>query len=71
MNAETKETYSHLLQRLGQHVAALLLVDEDDDGRLEAAVQHLQQLLPARHTNNNGGDSVSQSPTRYRVALSP
>lgn len=40
-------TYSHLLQRLGQHIATLLLVDEDDDGRLEAVRQHLQQLLPA------------------------
>jgi hypothetical protein len=47
------------------------LVDEDDDGRLEAAVQHLQQLLPARHTNNNGGDSVSQSPTRYTESRCP
>ena len=41
-------TYPHLLQRLGQHVDTLLLVDEDDDGRLEAARQHLQQLLPAQ-----------------------
>lgn len=40
-------TYPHLLQGLGQHVAALLLVDEDDDGRLETMRQHLQQLLPA------------------------
>lgn len=40
-------TYPHLLQRLGQHIATLLLVDEDDDGRLEATGQNLQQLLPA------------------------
>lgn len=42
-------TYPHLLQRLSQHVATLLLVDEDDDGRLETMRQHLQQLLPAPH----------------------
>lgn len=40
-------TYAHLLQRLGQNVASFLLVDEDDDGGLEAVRQHLQQLLPA------------------------
>lgn len=45
----TTVTYAHLLQRLGQHVATLLLVDKDDDGRLEAVRQHLQQLLPAPH----------------------
>lgn len=39
--------YPHLLQRLGQHVATLLLVDEDDDGRLEAVRQNFQHLLPA------------------------
>lgn len=44
-----RETYAHLLQRLGQNVASFLLVDKDDDGRLEAVRQHLQQLLPAMH----------------------
>lgn len=41
-------TYPHLLQWLGQHVATLLLVDKDDNRRLEAVRQNLQQLLPAR-----------------------
>lgn len=47
-----RETYAHLLQRLGQDVASFLLVDKDDDGRLEAVRQHLQQLLPAMHKSN-------------------
>lgn len=40
-------THPHLLQRLGQHITALLLVDKDDDGRVEALLQNGQQLLPA------------------------
>lgn len=43
-------TYPHLLQWLGQHVATLLLVDKDDNRRLEAVRQNLQQLLPAKGT---------------------
>lgn len=39
-------SYPHLLQRLGQHIATLFLVDEDDNGRLETARQHFQKLLP-------------------------
>lgn len=52
-------THPHLLQRFGQHVTTLLLVDKDDDGRLEAVRQHLQQLLPAPHGIQN--QSVSHS----------
>lgn len=39
-------SYPHLLQRLGQHVATLLLVDEDDDRRLETTRKNLQKFLP-------------------------
>lgn len=38
-------SYPHLLQRLCQHIATLLLVDEDDDRRLEATRKNLQKLL--------------------------
>ena len=37
---------AHLLQALGQDVGTSLLVDEDDDGGLDAAVQDLDQLVP-------------------------
>lgn len=39
-------SYPHLLQRLCQHIATLLLVDEDDDRRLETTRKNLQKLLP-------------------------
>ena len=36
---------AHLLQTLGQDVGSLLLIDEDDDRRLDAAVQDFDQLV--------------------------
>ena len=32
------------VESLGQHVCALLLVDEDDDGRVDALLQHLIRI---------------------------
>lgn len=43
-----KSTYPHLLQGFGQHIATLLLVDKDDDGRIKALFQNSQQFLPAQ-----------------------
>ena len=40
------ETYAHLLEGLGQHIGSFLLIDEDDDWRVDAVVQDIQQLLP-------------------------
>lgn len=39
-------TYAHLLQTLCQDVDALLLVDEDEDRRIDALLQKLNELVP-------------------------
>ena len=44
---------TQLLERLGQRVGTLLLVDENDNRRLEAALQHLQQLVPVQSPTSN------------------
>lgn len=62
-------THPHLLQGLGQNIAALLLVDEDDDGRLEAVRQDLQQLLPAQHKEGNAQHAAVSVILGGRVGL--
>ena len=37
---------AHLLQTFGQHVRSLLLVDEDNDGRVNASVEDLDEFVP-------------------------
>ena len=40
-------TYANLLKRLGEYIGSFLLVDKYDDGRIDAVVQYVNQLLPA------------------------
>ena len=55
----------HLVQTLGQHVHALLLVHEDDHRRLEATTEHLQQLLALVVLGQNVDDLLH---TLHRLA---
>jgi hypothetical protein len=51
MNTDTQKcrrvclTYAAILQMLGQHIDAALVIDENDHGRLDPAPQNLQQLF--------------------------